>query len=285
MCLRVSKPSMAITQTAFTPEQVQRYARHLILPEVGGAGQRKLLNTSVLLLGAGGLGSPAAMYLAAAGVGKLGILDFDAVDASNLQRQLLHGVEDLGRPKVDSAEDTLQGLNPDLQVVKHPVHVNSENAFEIFRPYDLIVDGTDNFPTRYLANDAAYLLGKPLVYGAIYRFEGQMTVFDASHGHGCYRCLFPTPPPPGAVPSCAEAGVFGVLPGIIGSLMAFETIKYVLGIGDSLVGRLLVFEGMDMSFRTLNLRRNPECPLCGDNPTVTQLIDYEQFCGAPAVEA
>jgi sulfur-carrier protein adenylyltransferase/sulfurtransferase len=281
----VSKPSMAITQTAFTPEQVQRYARHLILPEVGGAGQRKLLNTSVLLLGAGGLGSPAAMYLAAAGVGKLGILDFDAVDASNLQRQLLHGVEDLGRPKVDSAEDTLQGLNPDVQVVKHPVHVNSENAFEIFRPYDLIVDGTDNFPTRYLANDAAYLLGKPLVYGAIYRFEGQMTVFDAAHGHGCYRCLFPTPPPPGAVPSCAEAGVFGVLPGIIGSLMAFETIKYVLGIGDSLVGRLLVFEGMDMSFRTLNLRRNPECPLCGDNPTVTQLIDYEQFCGVPAVEA
>ncbi|HEY4865967.1 MAG TPA: molybdopterin-synthase adenylyltransferase MoeB [Candidatus Dormibacteraeota bacterium] len=276
---------MAITQTAFTPEQVQRYARHLILPEVGGAGQRKLLNTSVLLLGAGGLGSPAAMYLAAAGVGKLGILDFDAVDASNLQRQLLHGVEDLGRPKVDSAEDTLQGLNPDVQVVKHPVHVNSENAFEIFRPYDLIVDGTDNFPTRYLANDAAYLLGKPLVYGAIYRFEGQMTVFDAARGHGCYRCLFPTPPPPGAVPSCAEAGVFGVLPGIIGSLMAFETIKYVLGIGDSLVGRLLVFEGMDMSFRTLNLRRNPECPLCGDNPTVTQLIDYEQFCGVPAVEA
>ena len=284
MRLPVSKASMAITQTAFTPEQVQRYARHLILPEVGGAGQRKLLNTSVLLLGAGGLGSPAAMYLAAAGVGKLGILDFDAVDASNLQRQLLHGVEDLGRPKVDSAEDTLQGLNPDLQVVKHPVHVNSENAFEIFRPYDLIVDGTDNFPTRYLANDAAYLLGKPLVYGAIYRFEGQMTVFDAAHGHGCYRCLFPTPPPPGAVPSCAEAGVFGVLPGIIGSLMAFETIKYVLGIGDSLVGRLLVFEGMDMSFRTLNLRRNPECPLCGENPTVTQLIDYEQFCGAPAVE-
>ena len=274
-----------MASTGFTPEQVQRYARHLILPEVGGAGQRKLLNTSVLLLGAGGLGSPAAMYLAAAGVGKLGILDFDAVDASNLQRQLLHGVEDLGRPKVDSAEDTLQGLNPDVQVVKHPVHVNSENAFEIFRPYDLIVDGTDNFPTRYLANDAAYLLGKPLVYGAIYRFEGQMTVFDAAHGHGCYRCLFPTPPPPGAVPSCAEAGVFGVLPGIIGSLMAFETIKYVLGIGDSLVGRLLVFEGMDMSFRTLNLRRNPECPLCGDNPTVTQLIDYEQFCGVPAVEA
>jgi sulfur-carrier protein adenylyltransferase/sulfurtransferase len=273
-----------MAQNAFTPEQVQRYARHLILPEVGGAGQRKLLNTSVLLLGAGGLGSPAAMYLAAAGIGKIGILDFDAVDASNLQRQLLHGVEDLGRPKVDSAEDTLQGLNPDVEVVKHAVHVNSENALEIFRPYDLIVDGTDNFPTRYLANDASYLLGKPLVYGAIYRFEGQMTVFDAARGLGCYRCLFPTPPPPGAVPSCAEAGVFGVLPGIIGSLMAFETIKYVLEIGEGLVGRLLLFEGMDMSFRTVNLRRNPTCPLCGDNPTVTQLIDYEQFCGAPAVE-
>jgi sulfur-carrier protein adenylyltransferase/sulfurtransferase len=273
-----------MAQNAFTPEQVQRYARHLILPEVGGAGQRKLLNTSVLLLGAGGLGSPAAMYLAAAGIGKIGILDFDAVDASNLQRQLLHGVEDLGRPKVDSAEETLQGLNPDVEVVKHPVHVNSENALDIFRPYDLIVDGTDNFPTRYLANDASYLLGKPLVYGAIYRFEGQMTVFDAAHGKGCYRCLFPTPPPPGAVPSCAEAGVFGVLPGIIGSLMAFETIKYVLDIGEGLVGRLLLFEGMDMSFRTVNLRRNPGCPLCGDNPTVTQLIDYEQFCGAPAME-
>jgi adenylyltransferase/sulfurtransferase len=273
-----------MAQNAFTPEQVQRYARHLILPEVGGAGQRKLLNTSVLLLGAGGLGSPAAMYLAAAGIGKIGILDFDAVDASNLQRQLLHGVEDLGRPKVDSAEDTLQGLNPDVEVVKHAVHVNSENALDIFRPYDLIVDGTDNFPTRYLANDASYLLGKPLVYGAIYRFEGQMTVFDAARGLGCYRCLFPTPPPPGAVPSCAEAGVFGVLPGIIGSLMAFETIKYVLDIGEGLAGRLLLFEGMDMSFRTVNLRRNPDCPLCGDNPTVTQLIDYEQFCGAPAVE-
>ena len=273
-----------MAQTAFTPEQVQRYARHLILPEVGGAGQRKLMNTSVLLLGAGGLGSPAAMYLAAAGIGKIGIVDFDAVDASNLQRQILHGVEDLGRPKVDSAADTLLNLNPDVDVVKHAIHLNSENALEIFRPYDVIVDGTDNFPTRYLANDASYLLGKPLVYGAIYRFEGQMTVFDAAKGLGCYRCLFPTPPPPGAVPSCAEAGVFGVLPGIIGSQMAFETIKYVLGLGQTLVGRLLVFEGMDMTFRTLNLRRNPNCPLCGDHPTVTELIDYEQFCGMPAVE-
>src|ERR687884_1245058 len=271
----------AMAQTTFTPEQVQRYARHLILPEVGGAGQRKLMNTSVLLLGAGGLGSPAGMYLAAAGVAKIGIVDFDAVDASNLQRQILHGVEDLGRPKVDSAADTLINLNPDIEVVKHAVHVNSENALELFRPYDLIVDGTDNFPTRYLANDAAYFLDKPLVHGAIYRFEGQMTMFDAAHGTGCYRCLFPTPPPPGAVPSCAEAGVFGVLPGIIGSLMAFETIKHILNIGEGLVGRLLIFEGMDMTFRTLNLRRNPSCPLCGDNPTVTELIDYEQIFGLP----
>lgn len=268
----------------FTPEQVQRYARHLILPEVGGKGQRKLLDTSVLLLGAGGLGSPAALYLAAAGVGRIGIVDFDDVDASNLQRQILHGVSDLGRPKVDSAEDKLLAMNPDVVVEKHNLHLNSENVLDVFRNYDLILDGTDNFPTRYLANDAAFLLGKPLVHGSIYRFEGQLTMFDAAKGTGCYRCLFPTPPPPGAVPSCAEAGVFGVLPGIIGSMMAFETIKFVLGIGEPLVGRLLVFEGMDMSFRTLRLRRNPECPLCGDHPTVTELIDYETFCGMPAAE-
>ena len=273
-----------MAQSAFTPEQVQRYARHLILPEVGGAGQRKLLNTSVLLLGAGGLGSPAGMYLAAAGVGRIGVLDFDVVDASNLQRQLLHGADDLGRPKVDSAAETLQSLNPDVEVVKHRVHINSENALDLFRPYDVIVDGTDNFPTRYLSNDAAYFLAKPLVHGAIYRFEGQMTMFDAARGTGCYRCLFPTPPPPGATPSCAEAGVFGVLPGIIGSLMAFETIKHVVGIGEGIVGKLLIFEGLDMSFRKLNLRRDPACPLCGDEPSVTELIDYEQFCGVPAVE-
>ncbi len=269
---------------AFTPEQVQRYARHLILPEVGGAGQRKLLDTSVLLLGAGGLGSPAALYLAAAGVGRLGILDFDDVDASNLQRQILHGTADVGRAKVDSAADTIQRLNPDVEVVKHSLHINSENALDVFRPYDVIVDGTDNFPTRYLSNDAAYLLGKPLVHGAIYRFEGQMAVFDAARGTGCYRCLFPQPPPPGAMPSCAEAGVFGVLPGIVGSMMAFETIKLVLGIGEPLIGKLLIFEGYDMSFRKVNLRRNPDCPLCGDRPTVTGLIDYEVFCGAPALE-
>ena len=273
-----------MAQIGFTPEQVQRYARHLILPEVGGAGQRKLLNTSVLLLGAGGLGSPAAMYLAAAGVGKIGILDFDVVDASNLQRQILHGIEDLGRLKVDSAADTLQGLNPDVEVVRHRLHINSENALDVFRPYDVIVDGTDNFPTRYLANDAAYLLAKPLVHGAIFRFEGQLAMFDAARGTGCYRCLFPNPPPPGAVASCAEAGVFGVLPGIIGSMMAFETIKYVLGIGEGMIGKLLVFEGIDMEFRKLKLRRVLSCPLCGDEPTVKALIDYEQFCGMPAVE-
>ena len=273
-----------MAQIGFTPEQVQRYARHLILPEVGGAGQRKLLNTSVLLLGAGGLGSPAAMYLAAAGVGRIGILDFDVVDASNLQRQLLHGTDDLGRPKVESAADTIRSLNRDVDVVQHAIHVSSENALDVFRPYDVIVDGTDNFPTRYLANDAAYFLERPLVHGAIYRFEGQMTMFDAARGTGCYRCLFPVPPPPGAVPSCAEAGVFGVLPGIIGSMMAFETIKHVLGIGRGMIGKLLIFEGIDMEFRKVNLRRNAKCPLCGDSPTVTGLIDYEQFCGMPAEE-
>src|SRR5437660_4843293 len=269
---------------SFTPDQVARYARHLILPEVGGAGQRKLLNSSVLLLGAGGLGSPAAMYLAAAGVGKIGIVDFDVVDASNLQRQLLHGIDDIGRPKVESAAETLRSLNPDVEVVAINEHLNSETAMRIFSPYDVIVDGTDNFPTRYLANDAAYFLAKPLVHGSIFRFEGNLTVFDAARGTGCYRCLFPNPPPPGAVPSCAEAGVFGVLPGIVGSMMAFETIKHVLGIGNGLVGKLLMFEGIDMDFRRVNLRRNPECPLCGDHPTVTELIDYEVFCGMPAAE-
>ena len=268
----------------FTPDQVSRYARHLILPEVGGAGQRKLLNSKVLLLGAGGLGSPAALYLAAAGVGTLGIVDFDEVDASNLQRQILHGTDDVGKPKTQSAAETLKSINPDVQVIQHRLHVNSENALEVFAPYDLIIDGTDNFPTRYLANDAAFFLKKPLVHGAIYRFEGQMADFTPAAGTGCYRCLFATPPPPGAVPSCAEAGVFGVLPGIIGSMMAFETIKLLLGIGEPLIGKLLIFEGVDMSFRKVNLRRNPKCPLCGDEPTVHGLIDYEAFCGAPAVE-
>ncbi len=274
-----------MSASGFTPDQVSRYARHLILPEVGGAGQRKLLNSSVLLLGAGGLGSPAALYLAAAGVGKLGILDFDAVDASNLQRQIIHGTADVGKSKVRSAAESIQAINPDVQVIEHDTHINSENALEIFKPYDVIVDGTDNFPTRYLANDAAHFLGKPLVHGAIYRFEGQMTMFDSQKGTGCYRCLFEQPPPPGSVPSCAEAGVFGVLPGIVGSMMAFETIKHILGIGRTLVGRLLIFEGMDMEFRTLKLSRRAACPLCGDNPTVHELIDYEVFCGMPAAES
>jgi len=268
----------------FTPDQVARYARHLILPEVGGAGQRKLLGSSVLLLGAGGLGSPAAMYLAAAGVGKIGIVDFDVVDASNLQRQLLHGVDDIGKPKVESAAQTLRGLNPDVEVVAINEHLNSETAMRIFAPFDVIVDGTDNFPTRYLANDAAHFLAKPLVHGSIFRFEGRMALFDSAKGTGCYRCLFPEPPPPGSVQSCAEAGVFGVLPGIIGSMMAFETIKYLLNIGKPMVGRYLLFEGEDMTFRELKLRRNKACPLCGDNPTVHGLIDYEAFCGAPAME-
>jgi adenylyltransferase/sulfurtransferase len=269
----------------FTPEQVARYARHLILPEVGGKGQRKLMETSVLLIGAGGLGSPAGLYLAAAGVGKIGVVDFDNVDASNLQRQIIHGVKDVGRPKVESAADRLKDMNPDIEVVAHELHLNSTNVLDVFKDYDVIVDGTDNFPTRYLANDAAHFLGKPLVHGAIYRFEGQLTLFDSTHGTACYRCLFPEPPPPGAVPSCAEAGVFGVLPGIIGSLMAFETIKHVLKLGETLAGRLLLFEGMDMRFREVKLRKDPECALCGAHPSVTELIDYEVFCGVPAAES
>src|SRR3977135_1210856 len=268
---------------SFTPDQVARYARHLILPEVGGAGQRKLLNSSVLLLGAGGLGSPAAMYLAAAGVGKIGIVDFDPVAASHLPRQLRHGHKDIGRLKVDSAADTLRNLNPDVEVVPISEHLNSETAMRIFTPYDVIVDGTDNFPTKYLANDEAHYLAKPLVHGSILRFEGRLALFDSAKGTGCYRCLFPETPPPGSVQSCAEAGVFGVLPGIIGSMMAFETIKYLLNIGRPMVGRYLLFEGEDMSFRELKLRQNKACPLCGDNPTVHSLIDYEAWGGTPAM--
>lgn len=269
----------------FTPEQVSRYARHLILPEVGGRGQRKLMGTSVLLLGAGGLGSPAGLYLAAAGIGKIGVVDFDNVDASNLQRQIMHGVNDVGRPKIDSAADRMKSMNPDVEVVGIPDHLNSDNVLDIFRDYDVIVDGTDNFPTRYLANDAAFFLGKPLIQGFIYRFEGQLTMYDAAHGSACYRCLFSEPPPPGSVASCADAGVFGVLPGIIGSLMAFETIKHVLGIGEPLLGRLLLFEGLDMRFREVRLRKNPGCVLCGEKPTVTGLIDYETWCNMPPVES
>ncbi|HEX2647639.1 MAG TPA: molybdopterin-synthase adenylyltransferase MoeB [Candidatus Dormibacteraeota bacterium] len=284
MALGIVLLDMPQNNKPFTPDQVARYARHLILPEVGGAGQRKLLNSSVLLLGAGGLGSPAAMYLAAAGVGKVGIVDFDVVDKSNLQRQLLHGVDDVGRPKVESAAETLRNLNPDVEVVAINEHLNSETAMRIFAPYDVIVDGTDNFPTRYLANDAAHFLAKPLVHGSIFRFEGRLALFDSAKGTGCYRCLFPEPPPPGSVQSCAEAGVFGVLPGIIGSMMAFETIKYLLDIGRPMIGRYLLFEGEDMSFRELKLKQNKACPLCGEKPTVDGLIDYEAWCGTPAME-
>ena len=266
----------------FTPEQVQRYSRHIIMPQVGSIGQRKLMGASALVVGAGGLGSPLAMYLAAAGVGKLGIVDFDIVEITNLQRQLLHNTADIGRPKVDSAADTIKGINPDVDGVKIPVHLNSSNVMDIIKDYDFVIDGTDNFPTRYMINDAAVLSGKPVIHGSIFMFEGQATTFLP--GQGCYRCLYPAPPPPGMVPSCSEAGVLGVLPGIIGSTMAIETIKLVLGIGKPLVNRLLMFDALDMDFRTVKIRRDPECPICGDNPTIDELIDYEAFCGVPAIE-
>lgn len=266
---------------ALTEDQVRRYHRHLILPKVGSRGQRQLLSARVLLVGAGGLGSPAALYLAAAGVGTLGIVDFDVVDLSNLQRQILHGVEDVGRPKVQSAADALASVNPDARVIQHQTALSSENAFQILRDYDYVVDGTDNFATRYLINDAAVMLGKTVVHGSIFQFDGQMTVFRPKEGP-CYRCLFPTPPPPGAVPSCAEAGVLGVLPGIVGTIQAMETLKLILGIGNPLVGRLLIFDALEMEFSEVKIRRDPRCPVCGDSPTITELIDYEQFCGGPA---
>jgi sulfur-carrier protein adenylyltransferase/sulfurtransferase len=260
-------------------DAIRRYSRHVILPEVGLEGQKKICSASVLCIGAGGLGSPIAMYLAAAGIGRLGIVDFDAVDLSNLQRQLLHGTEDIGRPKTQSAQETIHSLNPNVEVVLHEVQLTSENALDIMRPYDIVVDGTDNFPTRYLTNDACVLLKKPNVYGSIFRFEGQASVFAPHLGGPCYRCLYPEPPPPGLVPSCAEGGVLGVLPGIIGVIQATEILKLVLGIGSSLMGRLLLFNALDMKFRELKLRRDPECPVCGQHPTVTALIDYPAFCG------
>jgi len=270
-----------MTQRTLTPDQVTRYARHLILPEVTGAGQRKLLNTSVLLLGAGGLGSPAALYLAAAGVGKIGILDFDVVDASNLQRQILHGTADIGRPKVASAADTINRINPDVEVVKLDAHVNSENALDIFRPYDVIVDGTDNFPTRYLLNDASLVANIPVVHGSIYQFEGSVTVYAPRVGP-CYRCQYPEPPPPEMAPSCAEGGVLGVLPGVIGTLQATEAVKLILGVGDPLIGRQLRYDALAMEFVELRMHRDPNCPVCSKNPDQIEFIDYEQFCAAPA---
>src|ERR1044071_7396299 len=260
-------------------DEILRYSRHLILPEVGLSGQKKIRGTSVLCIGAGGLGSPIAMYLAAAGVGKLGILDFDSVDFSNLQRQIIHGTADVGRPKTQSAEETIKSINPNVEVVTYNARISSENALDLIRPYDIVVDGTDNFPTRYLTNDACVLLNKPNVYGSIFRFEGQASVFAPHLGGPCYRCLYPEPPPPGMVPSCAEGGVLGVLPGIIGTIQATEILKLALGKGSSLVGRLLLFNALDMKFRELKLRRDPQCPLCGESPQITELIDYEMFCG------
>jgi sulfur-carrier protein adenylyltransferase/sulfurtransferase len=262
-------------QTELTSEEIKRYSRHLIMPEVGVDGQKKLKAGSVLCIGAGGLGSPAAMYLAAAGVGRIGIVDFDVVDFSNLQRQLLHGTSSVGRSKLESAKDRLRDLNPHIEIDTYETTVSSENALELFKPYDVILDGTDNFPTRYLVNDACVLAGKPNAYGSIFRFEGQASVFATKEG----PCLYPEPPPPGLVPSCAEGGVLGVLPGIIGVIQATEAIKLILGVGDPLIGRFLIYDALKMRFRELKLRKDPDCPVCGTHPTVTKLIDYEQFCG------
>jgi sulfur-carrier protein adenylyltransferase/sulfurtransferase len=272
----------ASTSPMFTVEQVQRYSRHIILPNIGGKGQRKLLDSSVLVIGAGGLGSPVAMYLAAAGIGKLGIVDFDQVDVTNLQRQILHTTADVGRSKVASAVEHLRAINPTIEVVGHETLLFSTNVFEIFEGYDVIVDGTDNFPVRYLVNDATQFTGKPLVYGSIYQFEGQATVFMPGQETPCYRCLFPAPPPPGTVPSCAEGGVFGVLPGVIGSIQATEAIKIITGEGDTLEGRLLLYDALTMDFQEMKIRWDADCPVCGKDPTITELIDYEQFCGVPA---
>src|SRR4051812_46115246 len=259
-------------------DEIKRYSRHLIMPEVGMDMQRKLKASSVLCIGAGGLGSPAAMYLAAAGIGRLGIVDFDVVDFSNLQRQLLHGTPDVGRSKLASAKDRLNALNPNVRIETYEAALSSENALKLFEPYDVIVDGTDNFPTRYLVNDACVLTGKPNAYGSIFRFEGQASVFATKEGP-CYRCLYPEPPPPGLVPSCAEGGVLGILPGIIGVIQGTEAIKLILGIGEPLIGRFLIYDALKMRFRELKLRKDPDCPVCGTHPTVTKLIDYEQFCG------
>jgi len=260
-------------------DEIKRYSRHLILPEVGPTGQKKIKAASVLCIGAGGLGSPIAMYLAAAGIGKIGIVDFDTVDYSNLQRQILHTDADVGRSKAESAKETIRGINPHCEVVIHNTRISSENALDLIRPYDIVVDGTDNFPTRYLTNDACVILKKPNVYGSIFRFEGQASVFAPHLGGPCYRCLYPEPPPPGEVPSCAEGGVLGVLPGIIGCIQATEILKLAIGKGNLLVGRLLLFNALDMKFRELKLRRDPACPVCGDHPTIKELIDYEVFCG------
>jgi sulfur-carrier protein adenylyltransferase/sulfurtransferase len=269
---------------SLTNEEILRYSRHLIMPEVGMEGQLKLKGAKVLLIGTGGLGAPLGLYLTAAGVGKIGLVDFDVVDFTNLQRQVTFGSSDVGKPKTEAAKARLSNLNPDIEIVTYETKLTSENALEIFKDYDVVVDGTDNFPTRYLVNDACVLLGKPNVYGSIFRFEGQVTVFGMPGGP-CYRCLYPEPPPPGLVPSCAEGGVLGVLPGIIGSLQAMETIKLLMNAGESLVGRLLLFDALALKFRELKLRRNPNCPMCGEHRTIHQLIDYYEFCGVRGEEA
>jgi len=270
------------SEVQLSNEEILRYGRHLIMPEVGMEGQKRLKATRILLIGTGGLGAPLGMYLAAAGVGTLGLVDFDVVDFSNLQRQIIHGTKDVGRPKLHSARDRILDINPHTNVELHSTTLSSENALDIVREYDIVIDGTDNFPTRYLVNDACVLLGKPNVYGSIFRFEGQASVFWAEHGP-CYRCLYPEPPPPGLVPSCAEGGVLGVLPGIIGCIQASEAVKLILGQGDPLIGRLVLFDAMRMKFRELKLRKDPACPLCGENPTIRELIDYHEFCGIPTV--
>lgn len=280
----MSLPPLVEPAAELTPDEVRRYSRHLIIPDVAMAGQKRLKNAKVLVVGAGGLGSPALMYLAAAGVGTLGIVDFDVVDESNLQRQVIHGQSDVGRSKAQSARDGVLEINPYVDVRLHEERLDSSNAMEIFADYDLIVDGTDNFATRYLVNDACVLLGKPYVWGSIYRFDGQASVFWAEHGP-CYRCLYPEPPPPGMVPSCAEGGVLGVLCASIGSIQVTEALKVLTGVGDPLVGRLMIYDALEMSYREVSVRKDPECPVCGKNPTVTELIDYEAFCGAVSDEA
>ena len=280
----MSLPPLVEPAAELSVDEVRRYSRHLIIPDVGMTGQKRLKNAKVLCVGAGGLGSPALLYLAAAGVGTLGVIDFDVVDESNLQRQVIHGQSDVGRSKAESARDSINELNPLVNVIVHTERLDSDNAMQVFEPYDLIVDGTDNFATRYLVNDACVLLGKPYIWGSIYRFDGQASVFWADHGP-CYRCLYPEPPPPGMVPSCAEGGVLGVLCASIGSIQVTEAIKVITGIGDPLVGRLMIYDALDMTYRSVKVRKDPECPVCGKNPTVTELIDYEEFCGAVSEEA
>jgi adenylyltransferase/sulfurtransferase len=277
-------PAASETGRTLSKEEIARYSRHLIMPEVGMEGQLKLARAQVLMIGAGGLGAPLGLYLAAAGVGRLGIVDFDVVDFTNLQRQITFSTSDVGRPKIQAAKERLAGLNPGIRIDTYETRLTSDNALELFRDYDIIVDGTDNFPTRYLVNDACVLLGKPNVYGSIFRFEGQATVFNYPAGP-CYRCLYPEPPPPGLVPSCAEGGVLGVLPGIVGAIQAMETIKLILKTGEPLAGRLLLFDALAMRFRELRLRKNPACPICGEHRTIDKLIDYEEFCGIRGEEA